>query len=78
MHRERLNKVATKHGLPPLSGTMTPTEYLSYALDLMVVELGLMDPKEVSLLKVQPPKPAERLSLVKRALRAIRQPSYLP
>lgn len=54
-HLERLNIVAKKHGLPFLSGGMSPTIYLGYAVDLMMVELGLLQASDIS-----PPKDAFR------------------
>ena len=41
-HRDRLNEVAEKHNLPPLSGRLPPGDYCGYALDLVCIELGLL------------------------------------
>jgi len=46
-HRDRLCEVAEKNGLPPLSGAQTPLDYISYALDLICVETGILDPRKV-------------------------------
>jgi hypothetical protein len=42
-HLKKLNEVADRFGVKPLKESMSPTEYLSYALDLMCLELGIMN-----------------------------------
>lgn len=39
-HRPTLNEVAVSHGLPTLDGHMSPTHYLNYAVDLMLLKAG--------------------------------------
>jgi len=48
-HRYRLNEVAKKHGLPPLDGESTIPDYIGYALDLAMVELGILKAEEVKI-----------------------------
>lgn len=46
-HETRLNEIAAQHGLRPLLGSYSPGTYLSYAMDLALVGLGLLKPEEV-------------------------------
>jgi hypothetical protein len=46
-HREKLTQIAEQHGMPPLVGSMTPLTYANYALDLMMLGVGLLKPEEV-------------------------------
>ena len=45
-HQQRLNEIAAQHGLRPLLGSYSATDYIEYALDLTLVGLGLMKPEE--------------------------------
>jgi hypothetical protein len=44
---DRLNEIAKKHGLPPLSGDMTVSKYMGHCLAIVMVEQGLMKADEV-------------------------------
>lgn len=44
LHRDALNAIARRHGMPELDHMMHPDHYMGRAINLMCVELGLMLP----------------------------------
>ena len=55
-HRPTLCEVSEKHGLPPLEGSMTPTYYLNYAVDLMLLKAGQLTAEGIAQAYNLPPR----------------------
>lgn len=53
----RLNALAAKHGVPPVSYGMDPGEFIQKSLDIMLVALGLSGPFRVAKPKSKQPGP---------------------